>query len=494
MKRLVAATVAAVICLGVIGCSNNKPNAINAGGICDRVLERSKWGSTVKSQGNLREQYDIPQRYKYEAKGVSHFMLIVDADVIVPDVSSIPIYEVCAGNIDQHTASTLFGYFCGDTEMWNRPYTKSKAEVQGYIDSLEHQLQTNPHDDTDYYEAKLNEAKQALELAPEAVDYTLADGTMQTIPIYANDMAQVDIIGEQSVIRAEESPGDYNSRSFFLNNIPDYHENAPENSKPGTIDYSGYKSKEAQFSFSDRRNEARQRDFIYIDTDVKPGDDLEPEIQQAVVLTPQEAADKIRNMLSELNLPFEIYEMRIMNDGEYDDYGGMDLGNNYAYEFRCVHVEGGIQTAWQMGGTEHKNVNLEGGWLWGYEYMTIQLDKDGVFSMLWISPHEVGGVLNPDAKLLPFLEILAVFEKGMMLKYEEQPPNVQYDYKYYVEKVTLALQRISEPGEDEAGLLIPVWNFYGYTTGANDAKNYPWNSFLSINAIDGSIIDTDEGM
>lgn len=52
--------------------------------------------------------------------------------------------------------------------------------------------------------------------------------------------------------------------------------------------------------------------------------------------------------------------------------------------------------------------------------------------------------------------------------------------------------RVFEQGSAENGLLIPVWNFYGtrqrtFTDGETD-ETIP-GIMLSINAVDGSIID-----
>ena len=72
--------------------------------------------------------------------------------------------------------------------------------------------------------------------------------------------------------------------------------------------------------------------------------------------------------------------------------------------------------------------------------------------------------------------------------------------EFLIDRITLSLQRIIEPDATYQGLLIPVWNFYGaetsgYKTGDTEQT---WNSrtaasFISINAIDGSIINIDKG-
>jgi hypothetical protein len=42
--------------------------------------------------------------------------------------------------------------------------------------------------------------------------------------------------------------------------------------------------------------------------------------------------------------------------------------------------------------------------------------------------------------------------------------------------------------------MVPVWDFFGVITGANgDITDDPERSLLTINAVDGSIIDRDLG-
>ena len=62
--------------------------------------------------------------------------------------------------------------------------------------------------------------------------------------------------------------------------------------------------------------------------------------------------------------------------------------------------------------------------------------------------------------------------------------------------------RIYEPSTDpHTGLLVPVWDFFGSRkvegdydgNSYSDITDYPSWSFLSINAVDGSIIDRDLG-
>ena len=74
-----------------------------------------------------------------------------------------------------------------------------------------------------------------------------------------------------------------------------------------------------------------------------------------------------------------------------------------------------------------------------------------------------------------------------------------YAQKYTITSVRLSLQRISEQDSFTSGLLAPVWNVYGYQTvfrkDKNQSEDYPVSLWplLTINAIDGSVIDIYKG-
>ncbi|NLB42889.1 MAG: hypothetical protein GX815_11660, partial [Clostridiales bacterium] len=66
------------------------------------------------------------------------------------------------------------------------------------------------------------------------------------------------------------------------------------------------------------------------------------------------------------------------------------------------------------------------------------------------------------------------------------------------------LMRVTEQDVGDSGLVIPVWDFFGTLTlkskpgqpnlaEGDDGGRYTYTSFLTINAIDGSIIDRELG-
>ncbi len=67
-----------------------------------------------------------------------------------------------------------------------------------------------------------------------------------------------------------------------------------------------------------------------------------------------------------------------------------------------------------------------------------------------------------------------------------------------IDRVALELQRVTEHNAIDRGMVIPVWNFYG---SVEYEYNFEWDhdrnglpkSLLTINAVDGSVIDAWQG-
>lgn len=69
-----------------------------------------------------------------------------------------------------------------------------------------------------------------------------------------------------------------------------------------------------------------------------------------------------------------------------------------------------------------------------------------------------------------------------------------------IDRIQLELQRVTEENAIEYGLVIPVWNFYGEYVSeyewATFSSNPPYDlpgALLTINAVDGSVIDPQKG-
>jgi hypothetical protein len=135
---------------------------------------------------------------------------------------------------------------------------------------------------------------------------------------------------------------------------------------------------------------------------------------------------------------------------------------------------------------------------WIYENMGIGVCKNGIFNFNWSSPYTITEVVADDCNLISFEEATDIFESIFRVKFDESGVNRTGT----VSKVTLSLRRIMEQNNIEKGLFVPVWDFYGevdppFTTGNGmylySRDDEKVQSLLTINAIDGTVIDISKG-
>ncbi|HPK14524.1 MAG: Regulatory protein BlaR1 [Firmicutes bacterium ADurb.Bin248] len=153
-----------------------------------------------------------------------------------------------------------------------------------------------------------------------------------------------------------------------------------------------------------------------------------------------------------------------------------------------------------------------------YEKMVIVLDDEGLLQFLWENPMRVTSIENENVAVLPFDEIAA---KAIEQVAVYQRYTAEYDpgATVTVTRAELGLMRVAKRNGD-GYYYLPVWNFYSevahteayytkYGKGGNGSSpgdvdangnpaclvsGFPQNyGSITINAIDGSVIDKDLG-
>ena len=114
--------------------------------------------------------------------------------------------------------------------------------------------------------------------------------------------------------------------------------------------------------------------------------------------------------------------------------------------------------------------------VWPNESLEIRVDAKGLVRLQWVSPMIVSEILTEHTALLPFDEILSCFGKLAFVEgeYREQlgwqndSGKIISRVQTNVERIRLSLVRVESAG---AYLLIPVWDFYGYTEAMDQDGN-----------------------
>lgn len=128
----------------------------------------------------------------------------------------------------------------------------------------------------------------------------------------------------------------------------------------------------------------------------------------------------------------------------------------------------------------------------------IVVNDAGVQEMEYLNPYRITGILQEDCELVSFDQIMEVAEAILPLK-EAWLEQHYEDIRVEIYDIRLGYMRVISR-DTQKFEYIPVWDFFG-THECRETKdgkvivshNYPFNSFLTISALDGTIIDRSYG-
>ena len=149
---------------------------------------------------------------------------------------------------------------------------------------------------------------------------------------------------------------------------------------------------------------------------------------------------------------------------------------------------------------------------WDLENILLDVGKNGVLRFAWTAPSTKPVVRQAESTLLPFEEIAAIADTMLpeVIVGPKETPLTQLDqYNGFetrmdvdITKVSLSLMRIRDKGSLQ-GTIVPVWDFWG-TSDWYDAEpnsygyqekgmNYEYQPMLTLNAVDGTVVDRQLG-
>ena len=149
---------------------------------------------------------------------------------------------------------------------------------------------------------------------------------------------------------------------------------------------------------------------------------------------------------------------------------------------------------------------------WELENIYLEVGKDGILSFDWTAPSTQPMVQQAQSTLLPFEEIASIADTmlpeviqgpdGRVLVEVDQYNGFETRMDVDITKVSLSLMRIRDKGSLQ-GTIVPVWDFWG-TSDWYDAEpnaygyqekgmNYEYQPMLTLNAVDGTVVDRQLG-
>lgn len=120
----------------------------------------------------------------------------------------------------------------------------------------------------------------------------------------------------------------------------------------------------------------------------------------------------------------------------------------------------------------------------GYDQIFVTIDREGrVSNFFWSCPTAVQEERIPQ-ELLPFADIMGIAEKVFPLRYQSE--EVLGEQHFRVTRIALGYMALLQR-DTLSFALTPVWNFYGdYDP---EQEHYSYRPLLTLNAVDGTVVD-----
>lgn len=178
--------------------------------------------------------------------------------------------------------------------------------------------------------------------------------------------------------------------------------------------------------------------------------------------------------------------------------------NELAYIFFFTRTVDGIPLTYE----EHERASAASGnesdanlfsHAWEYESIRVAVSDAGVEEVYINGNLLIGNKVNENVQLLPFETILEHAKAALSQKYSFlDSRGVDAKSCLRIDRIKFGYMQVATSASKDYHLLIPVWDFYGAldmveTDGTLNQAVSTQYSELTINAMDGSLIDRDKG-
>lgn len=131
------------------------------------------------------------------------------------------------------------------------------------------------------------------------------------------------------------------------------------------------------------------------------------------------------------------------------------------------------------------------------EELNCVIDQGRIVSVFWYNPWAIGDVLQSDVSLLPFEQIMEIFGTIAPLSIQSMENENKVmggeNNRWEISEIRLGYMPVLRRDNSGEWELRPVWDFIGTRIFAREVYDSPGNSALTIDAIDGTVIDRDFG-
>lgn len=429
-------------------------------------------GGQQEMEGTIAELVQAPERYVWEGSNEGIFVK-ADAAVVIPKADGFKTYKVTSRVFTQEDYDRISEVLLKGASLWERDYEKMEDSNGFTLEEVETAITL--------LEKQKAEAEKNREVKGRETDY---DAQLDNLYALAKNAPEEAVIIEVPDIVVYDGTEEYMQENFLSGNATVEGEDFSvflDNNLSDTWRW---------ISFQIRCGRVNSNFYNFFEEQEgslpAAGIDIEAARQKA-----QEAVESMG--FTDFAVAGEEYVQAVSVEEKEGDVHIDTVG--YAFYFtRLLDKIPVTYTANE--GTMLANDDITS---WPYERLELVYDREGFASFNWVDPYVVEKVSDEYVFLLPFSEIKDIFEEMVLKKYGDiydDGGNMKLEFN--IDEVRLGYMRVFEKGNPTEGEMVPVWDFFG-TEVFYPAEKEPmadtisYASRLTINAIDGTIIDRDLG-
>lgn len=509
-----------VMTITLSACQNSPDSSIVKNKDFDNMIEEAQ--NTESGSSNVEDigNYDTYQTAIQDES--LHVSVNVDAKVDIPETSRMSVLRIRQKKIDQELLDKVKEELVQGKSLYDGSIrsVNTRSTLEEAIRSLKKELkeveagayglaEEDIQNTKEEYQRHIDEMQEEYENAPSELpwgDYP-TDGMIHSVAeLYERDTQNTFYEWEKGLNPNGEvfygiSDGkDGNYTSLYVQNNEDYgnclryyssrigYNNEVQSVFVGEgCDYGRWKPEDG----------VSDGDLIIGITDE---DQLKEWTEPATTISQEQAIAQADELMEHLGLT----EYRYSEGGLYCEIPSDERNEDGYIGYRKVYILRYLRNIDGVFVSNDDGMKQADGWdgddyvkqVWSGEYVEILVDDDGITGFSYNTPIETEETVVEQSSMKSFDEIKDIFEQMVIVTntkaaYTEGDSSVSID----VDRVVLRYTRISEENSFDTGLLVPVWDFMGtinYTSGeVKDTKSD--TCVLTINAIDGSVIDRELG-
>lgn len=413
-----------------------------------------------KSTGSQKDSAKTGWNEELESKDGA-IRIHVNAKVNWPEKDQLPVVYVRPHAFSISEVETMVQKLFGDSKLYNDDYSQNKAGLEKEIISWRADLESlkttgkwselsmdesmrgmkdSPEtlqQNIEWVQTMLDKAERAYESAPDTIpevtklDYKKAGG-MKTIAL-RDDQTIPASIGV-SVIEGVDQSGD------------------------SYLEYRDWKGAE-----------------------YRTASVLEDSDTLAMQTTRETAMETAVDFIKSIGLDCSVTAVKSARDGNHLAY--LFIFSRNIEGVPCIYTESSSVAA---DGTLYREP-------WSKERIEVMVNDDGIIGFEWQSPPEILETVNDDVAIKTYDEILETARTILPMQFAKEAL-AEKQREVTIGEVTLSMMRIAKTGTDNEYYYLPIWDFIGYygdSLNQNISEENPsaTKSFLTLNAVDGSVID-----